>query len=34
MIQVNSAIYQAAQSQPQYAGMGTTLVVAVFHDNG
>ena len=33
MIQVNSAIYQAAQSQPQYAGMGTTLVVAVFHDN-
>jgi hypothetical protein len=21
------------QSQPQYAGMGTTLVVAVFHDN-
>jgi serine/threonine protein phosphatase PrpC len=33
MAQVNSAIYQAAQSQPQYAGMGTTLVVAVFHDN-
>ena len=24
----NGAIYQAAQSQPQYAGMGTTLVVA------
>jgi serine/threonine protein phosphatase PrpC len=23
----NTAIYQAAQSQPQYAGMGTTLVV-------
>src|SRR5262249_51688794 len=23
----NSAIYQAAQSQPQYSGMGTTLVV-------
>ena len=26
----NAAIYQAAQSQPQYAGMGTTLVVALF----
>jgi protein phosphatase len=29
----NGAIYQAAQSQPQYAGMGTTLVTAVFHNN-
>ncbi len=29
----NTAIYQAAQSQPQYAGMGTTLVMALFHDN-
>jgi len=29
----NGAIYQAAQSQPQYAGMGTTLVTGVFHDN-
>ena len=29
----NSAIYQSARSQPQYAGMGTTLVMAVFHDN-
>jgi len=29
----NSAIYQAAQSQPQYSGMGTTLVVALWHDN-
>jgi PPM family protein phosphatase len=29
----NGAIYQAALSQPQYAGMGTTLVAAVFHDN-
>jgi protein phosphatase len=29
----NTAIYQAAQSQPQYAGMGTTLVMAVFYDN-
>lgn len=31
---VNAAIYQAAQSQPQCAGMGTTLVAALFHDNG
>lgn len=29
----NTAIYEAAQSQPQYAGMGTTLVMARFHDN-
>lgn len=29
----NSAIYEAAQSQPQYAGMGTTLVAALFFDN-
>jgi protein phosphatase len=29
----NAAIYQAAQSQPQYSGMGTTLVVALWHDN-
>ena len=29
----NTAIYQAAQSQPQYAGMGTTLVIALFYDN-
>jgi protein phosphatase len=29
----NGAIFSAAQSQPQYAGMGTTLVMAVFHDN-
>lgn len=29
----NSAIYNAAASQPQYAGMGTTLVVALFYDN-
>ena len=29
----NTAIYQAAQSQPQYAGMGTTLVVTLFYDN-
>ncbi len=29
----NSSIYQAAQSQPQYAGMGTTLVMALFYNN-
>ena len=29
----NRAIYHAAQSQPQYAGMGTTLVLAWLHDN-
>lgn len=29
----NSAIYSAAASQPQYAGMATTLVVAWFYDN-
>lgn len=29
----NTAIYQSASSQPQYAGMGTTLVTALFCDN-
>lgn len=29
----NQSIYQAAQCQPQYAGMGTTLVQAWFYDN-
>ncbi|GBG13387.1 PPM family protein phosphatase [Novimethylophilus kurashikiensis] len=29
----NSAIYNVSQSQPQCAGMGTTLVAAVFADN-
>jgi len=29
----NAAIYQTAKSQPQYAGMGTTLVTALFYDN-
>jgi len=29
----NTAIYQAAQSQPQYSGMGTTLVMALWRDN-
>jgi len=30
---VNVAIFNAAESQAQYAGMGTTLVVAYFYDN-
>jgi protein phosphatase len=29
----NDSIYQSANSQPQYAGMGTTLVAALFCDN-
>ena len=29
----NAAIYQTAKGQPQYSGMGTTLVVALFFDN-
>jgi protein phosphatase len=29
----NTSIFQAASSQPQYAGMGTTLVVALLADN-
>jgi protein phosphatase len=29
----NRAIYNAAESQPQYSGMGTTLVTALFYDN-
>lgn len=29
----NRAIFNTAQSQPQYAGMGTTLVLAWFYDN-
>jgi serine/threonine protein phosphatase PrpC len=29
----NMSIYQSASSQPQYAGMGTTLVVALYRDN-
>jgi len=29
----NESIYQSASSQPQYAGMGTTLVVGLFCDN-
>ena len=30
---VNAAVYAAAQSQPQFAGMGTTLVMAVFQED-
>jgi protein phosphatase len=33
VLKANSSIFQAAQSQPQYAGMGTTLVVSLFYDN-
>ena len=33
VLKANTSIYQAAQSQSQYAGMGTTLVVALWHDN-
>jgi serine/threonine protein phosphatase PrpC len=29
----NATIYQAAQSEPQYSGMGTTLVATMFYDN-
>jgi protein phosphatase len=29
----NAAIFQAGEHQPQYAGMGTTIVVALFYDN-
>lgn len=29
----NASIHQAAQSQAQYAGMGTTIVSALFYDN-
>lgn len=29
----NTAVYQAALAQAQYAGMGATLVLAIFHDN-
>src|SRR5450631_2114646 len=29
----NIAIYETARSEPQFAGMGTTLVVALFHQD-
>lgn len=33
VLKANSSIFQAAQSQAQYAGMGTTLVVCLYYDN-
>ena len=33
VLKANTSIFQAAQSQPQYAGMGTTLVMCLFYDN-
>jgi serine/threonine protein phosphatase PrpC len=33
VLKANTSIFQAAQSQPQYSGMGTTLVVCLFYDN-
>ena len=33
ILKANASIYQAAQSQPQYAGMGTTLVTCLFYDD-
>jgi len=32
-VRANNAIFQASQNQAQYAGMGTTLVVMLLHDN-
>lgn len=33
VVKANQAIHKAAQANPQYHGMGTTLVAALFHDN-
>lgn len=33
IIHVNSEIYKTAQKDPQCQGMGTTIVVVLFHDN-
>jgi protein phosphatase len=33
ILKANGSIFQAANSQPQYSGMGTTLVMALLHDN-
>ena len=30
----NAAVYHASKTQPQYSGMGTTLVTALFYNNG
>lgn len=32
-VRANNAIFHASQNQAQYAGMGTTLVVMLLHDN-
>lgn len=31
--EANTVVYETARAQPQYEGMGTTLVVALFHDD-
>lgn len=33
VVRTNATIHEAAANQPQYSGMGTTLVAAIFHDN-
>ncbi len=33
IIRANETIHKTAQSQPQYQGMGTTVVLAIFYDN-
>lgn len=33
IIKANETIYRTAQSQPQYQGMGTTLVMGIFHND-
>ncbi len=33
IIKANEAIYGIAQNQPKYHGMGTTLVLGIFHNN-
>lgn len=33
IIKANETIHKTSQSQPQYQGMGTTVVLAVFYDN-
>lgn len=33
VVRANTSIFQSANSQPQYAGMGTTLVMGLFSDN-
>ena len=33
ILKANTSIHQASQSQPQYAGMGTTLVTCLFYDD-